>query len=253
MKFKAEHDEVLAALERIGNSRLAASMAVDRKSGLQYCGVRVPDRRALEKEGFSFSSREPAKLRQIWDSLWLSAENADVMSCALDHFKRMRARKGGDLEMWRTVRNWVWRIENWAHADDLCTLYSRILEAHYDQVMPELVHWNRGTAMWPKRISIVSLIHNTGKNAVFLPARTMLPMISRCLKDNRDYMQKAVGWVLRELRTAHPEETEEFMLANLTDIAPQSLTRALERVSTNVRAEWRGRRAELLRTKTVES
>ena len=94
------------------------------------------------------------------------------------------------------MQRWVRRVENWCHSDCLSGLYSRLLEADPDSVLPVLRRWNANDALWPRRVSIVSLIHYTGKNAVFLGPDTVLPMIDNCVDDDRYYMQKAVGWVL---------------------------------------------------------
>ena len=173
----------------------------------------------------------------------MHSTNSDVMSCALDYLKEQRKRNGVDRLLWTMVRRWVIRVENWAHADDLCTLYSRIVEARFDQAISDLVLWNKGSELWPKRISIVSLIHNTGKNAVFLPVDKVLPMLSQCVSDHRDYMQKATGWVLRELHSAHPVETGLFIREHLHEIGAQTLSRAFERLPPDERKAWRLQRA----------
>lgn len=51
------HDEVLAALRRIGNPRLGAAIARDRGSSMEHLGIRFPALRKRVKEGFSFSRR----------------------------------------------------------------------------------------------------------------------------------------------------------------------------------------------------
>ena len=242
MQFSKEHEEVKNELLAIGKPHLASQIGPYRRSQLEYCGVSVPTRRRCGRRGFSFSILPHDQLRAIWHELWMHSSNGDVMSCALDYFKDHWRKDGIQDDLWPMVRQWVERVENWAHADDLCTLYSRIVEERFNEVFPDLELWNQGEALWPKRISIVSLIHNTGKNAVFLPLDTVLPMVSRCVNDHRDYMQKATGWVLRELHSAHPIETELFIQECLHEIGAQALSRAFERAPPDERAKWRLRR-----------
>lgn len=64
---------------------------------------------------------------------------------------------------------------------------------------PQLETWNASESEWLRRISIVSLIHYNGKNAVFMTLDKVLPLVSNCLEDDRHYVQKAVGWELREM------------------------------------------------------
>ena len=88
-------------------------------------------------------------------------------------------------------------------------------------------------------MSIVSLIHYTGKNAVFLPPDVVLPMVDRCAEDTRPPMQKAVGWVLREMWHAYPGEVRTYLEANAGRLARGAYTRAIERMGTEGRKEMR--------------
>ena len=56
-------------------------------------------------------------------------------------------------------------------------------------------------------------------------------------------MQKAVGWVLREMWRAYPEEIEDYLRGNAGRIAPTAFTRAIERMDAGLRKEMRARRA----------
>ncbi len=244
LKYPQFHDEVLHALERIGNARLGLHIAKERRSGLIYSGVRVPVRRKLVSQGFSFSKLEEPNLLEVWDDLWMHSPNGDVMFCALDYV-RNKSHKNSDFQDWKTLKRWIVRVENWAHSDDLCSILSRYVESYFEKVLPDLKRWNRFDALWTKRISIVSLIH-VGKNAVFLEPEKMFPFLRRCLPDHRDYMQKATGWVLRELHNVYPVETEAFVQENLQQIGPSVLTRTFEKLSKAERDKWRQLRKQLL-------
>ena len=90
---------------------------------------------------------------------------------------------------------------------------------------------------WLRRISIVSLIHYSGKNAVFMPLERVLPLVSTCLDDEREYVQKAVGWVLREMGAAHPEQVRAYVADHATTMSTVAFRRAIERRSSGERAE----------------
>ena len=88
----------------------------------------------------------------------------------------------------------------------------------------------RSRHLWLRRISIVSLIHYSGKNAVFLPLERALPLVAACLDDEREQVQKAVGWVLREPGNAYPNE----LRASLKNTQPRSApSRSLARSSAS--------------------
>lgn len=241
MKYPEFHAEVLAELEAIGNPSFAAHTPKDRRSELEYSGVRVPARRKLSKRGFSFFDRPESEVIEIWDDLFMHSPNGDVLFCALDYL-RFRVTKRVSPDLWSIIRNWINRVENWAHSDEMSWVYSYVLEAHFDEVFKDFVRWNKANDLWPKRISIVSLIHYTGKNSVFLAPDIVFPMVERCIDDHRYYMQKATGWVLREMLRGYPNEVEAFLTTHLSTIGSDALSRSVEHMEKDRRSWWREQR-----------
>ena len=241
MQYPEFHAEILAALEAIGNPSFAAHTPKDRRSELAYSGVRVPNRRKLSRNGFSFFDRPEPEIIEIWDDLFMHSANGDVLFCALDYL-RFRVPKRVSPDLWSIIRNWVERVENWAHSDELSWVYSYVLEAYFDEVYEDLLKWNKADDLWPKRISIVSLIHYTGKKAVFLPPDVVLPMVERCIGDHRYYMQKATGWVLREMNRGYPKDVEAFLTQHLATIGSDALSRSVEHMEKDRRSWWREKR-----------
>ena len=241
MKYPQFHEEVLKELKAIGSPSFALHTPKDRRSEMLYSGVRVPERRKLSKKGFSFYDRPETEVLAIWDDLFMHSPNGDVLFCALDYL-RFRVRKHVPPNLWSIIRNWVQRVENWAHSDEMSWVFSYVLEAYFDEVFEDLVTWNKSDDLWPKRISIVSLIHYTGKNSVFLPPEIVFPMVERCIDDHRYYMQKATGWVLREMNREYPEEVEEYLTSHLSVIGSDALSRSVEHMAKDRRNWWREQR-----------
>jgi 3-methyladenine DNA glycosylase AlkD len=98
-------------------------------------------------------------------------------------------------------------------------------------VYPQLEAWNREADQWLRRISLVSLIHYSGKNAVFMPLDRVLPLVTACLADEREYVQKAVGWVLREMGNAYPDEVGAYLEEHRAAISAAAFRRATARSS----------------------
>lgn len=240
MKFGGYHDEVLHALQALGNPSFGRHMAEDRGSSLNYVGIRVPALRRRVREGFSFYDLDPAAVLAVWDDLWMGSAWGDVLFAAEEYYRPL-VRKRVDPAYWPVMKHWIARVDNWCHSDVLSGIYSRLLEADPASVMPVLEGWNQDEALWPRRVSIVSLIHYSGKNAVFLSPEQVLPMVDRCVEDRRQPMQKAVGWVLREMWRAYPEEIRAYLETNATRIAPSAFTRAIERTDAATRRELRSK------------
>lgn len=219
------HDEVVAALRKIGDVRRGAAIAKDRGSSLTHLGIGFPALRKRVKEGFSFYDLPAARVLAIWDRLWRTSPYGDVLFAALEYYVP-RAKKELSPALWPVVRHWTERVDNWCHADGLSLLYSWILASEPHVVYPHLEKWNHAEDQWLRRISLVSLIHYSGKNAVFVPLERVLPLVTACLSDEREYVQKAVGWVLREMARAHPAEIGTYVNKHSTQMTRAALRRA---------------------------
>jgi 3-methyladenine DNA glycosylase AlkD len=221
-------EEVEDSLRAIGNPRYGEAIRTDRRSELLYFGIGVPELRARVKRGFSFYAEPPAAVLATWDRLWRESAYGDVLFAAIEYYRK--APKRQPPELWDVIRTWIDRVDNWAHADTLAGLYSELLERDRDAVYPQLQAWNAPErSEWERRISLVSLIHYSGKNAVFMPLELVLPMVSNCLEADRYYVQTAVGWVLRETGNAYPAAVRGYLEANAARLSRHALSRAIER------------------------
>jgi 3-methyladenine DNA glycosylase AlkD len=235
------HDEVVAALREIGNPGLGADVAKDRGSSMEHLGIRFPVLRRRVKEGFSFYDLSEGEILAIWDHLWRTSRYGDVLFAALEYYAPL-VRKRVSPALWPVVRHWHERVDNWCHCDGLSSLYSWILASEPAEVYPQLEAWNRAADQWLRRISIVSLIHYSGKNAVFMPLDRVLALVTTCLADEREYVQNAVGWVLREMGRAYPSEVRTYLEEHLATISAVAFRRAIERCSPSAKAELRALR-----------
>ncbi len=224
----AFHDEVLAALQAIGNPARGAAVQQDRGSQLLHLGIGFPALRARVKAGFSFSALPPMQVLEIWDGLWRSSACADVLFAAIEYVATIVRKPAPPPHIWPVVQHWHARADNWCHSDALSGIYSRLLAAQFDAVYPQLQTWNAAAGEWQRRLSITSLIHYSGKNAVFLEPKQMLPLLSACAADHRKYVELALGWVLRELGHVHRDAADDFLRLHGAAMSAPAFGRAIE-------------------------
>lgn len=232
--YQAGHEEVAAALEAIGDPKLGEAIRADRKSELQYLGVRFPALRARVKQGFTFTDRPADEVLVVWDDLWRNSPWGDLLFAALEHYVPIVSKPKKDLlgagAHWQVMRQWIGRVDNWCHCDQLSRVYSHLLEREMDLIYPQMAEWNGQEALWPRRASLVSLVHYSGKNSVFLPPSKVLPLVENCVADHRHYIQTAVGWVLREMSVPYPDEVRSFLDAHGSGMTGAARKRASERL-----------------------
>jgi 3-methyladenine DNA glycosylase AlkD len=237
-KFRHYHREVAEALTAIGNPAYGQAIQQDRGSQLKHLGITFPDLRRRVRHGFSFSTLPENQVLEVWDALWKTSPYGDVLFAALEFYAPV-VRKRVSPGLWPVMRQWSDRVDNWCHSDGLSALYSRILESRLEEVYPQIASWNSAESEWLRRISLVSLIHYSGSNAVFLPVKRVLPLVSNCLDDPRYYVQTAVGWVLREMGHVYSNEITKYLETNAPMISTLAFSRAIERRSAEQRTRLR--------------
>jgi len=193
------------------------------------------------KQGFSFYKLSDENVLEVWNALWKSTPYGDVLFAAIEFYKPI-VLKNVNQDIWSVVCNWSERVDNWCHSDGLSSVYSRLLENEFEEVYPQIVIWNNSGNEWLRRISLVSLIHYTGKNAVFLPHKKMFPLVKNCIEDQRYYVQTAVGWVLREMWNKYPDEVTEFIETYSGKMSTHSFSKAIEKFNNNERKRLREKR-----------
>jgi len=241
VKFQKYYREVVQALTAIGNPTFGKAVQQDRGSKLKHLGIKFPDLRRRVKQGFSFYSLPEEQVLEVWDVLWQTSPYGDVLFAALEFYMPV-VRKRVNPNLWSVVRQWSNRIDNWCHSDGLSALYSRILESCPTEVYPQLILWNHVEDEWLRRISLVSLIHYSGKNAVFLPPKKVLPLVSNCLDDDHYYVQTAVGWVLREMGHVYKSEITKYLETHAKRLSTPAFSRAIERYTSRERTRLRDTR-----------
>lgn len=239
------HDEVAEALRAIGSRAFGAHVQRDRGSQMEHLGIRFPELRKRVKAGFSFYGLPEDEVLAVWDALWQGSPYGDVLFAALEYYAPI-VRKRVPEGLWPVVRSWPGRVDNWCHADLLSGIYSRIVEARPDEAYPQMEEWSRSDDEWFRRISVVSLIHYSGKNAVYLPPDEVLPLVRNCVDDHRYYVEMGVGWVLREMGHAFPAEITSFLEENAERMGTKAYSRAIERRDPVERDRLRALRKALL-------
>jgi 3-methyladenine DNA glycosylase AlkD len=245
LDFQEYHREVVEALSPLGDPARGKAVQQDRGSQLAHLGITFPILRRRVRQGFSFYHLPEAQVLEIWDALWKTSPYGEVLFAALEFYTPV-VREKVSPGLWTVVRQWSNRVDNWCHSDGLSAIYSRILESNFAQTYPQIEAWNRDEKEWLRRISLVSLIHYSGKNAVFLPLNMVLPLVSNCMGDQQYYVQTAVGWVLREMGSVYHHEITQFLETHAGQMGTQAFSRAIERLSPGERARLRSIRKSRL-------
>jgi len=135
------------------------------------------------------------------------------------------------MSHWPILKKWSSRIDNWAHSDSLSSIYARLLEQSPELIYPTLQKWNQSKAPWLRRLSLVSLLYYSSQRENILPLRKIFSLVEPRLNDDHYYVQKGVGWALREAGNVYPKETFAFLEKNIVHLSSIAFSAAAEKLS----------------------
>lgn len=220
------------------------------QSELRYMGLRVPHLRQSYSLGFSFSKKNPDEVAKIWDSVWWNSDCFEVMALALIWFEDPKQRKNLKT-YWELLNKWSERIDNWAHSDTLSGIYARIHEDSPTEVYKTFKKWNISQNPWQRRLSIVSLFYYSSQRKKYPPLNKVMALLKPQLKYDHYYVQKGIGWTLREAGNVYPDSTFAFIEKNIHDISAHAFSAATEKMNPkrreylkNLRKQFRTERSK---------
>jgi 3-methyladenine DNA glycosylase AlkD len=195
-----------------------------------FIGLSVPAQRRVFLQGYSWKNLPLEDQTDIWDHIWKHTAVYEVMTQALFFFTKNRDLLSTNI-LWNRLHPWAERIDNWAHSDGLSEVYACLLEKDPDGIYPCLADWNRSENPWQRRQSLISLLEYSKKRKKVLPVDKLLPLVKNLLADKDLFVQKAVGWSLREIGNVYPGKTWEFLTAHHHQLSPAAFSAAIEKLS----------------------
>jgi 3-methyladenine DNA glycosylase AlkD len=199
----------------------------------------------LEKKSFSFSDLDFLEQSKIWSYIFKNTDYMGVGHLGINFHKKFQKKKNFELcQFWPELKTWISKIENWAHGDMIASLYSQMLEENYSLVYPTLLIWSKSKSPWKKRMALVSLFYYFHCRKTFPPFKKVIAILRPQMSIEHYYLQKAVGWTLRELTQAYPEETAAFMDKELNAISSTAFSASVEKIEKSRKELLKKRRKE---------
>ena len=145
--------------------------------------------------------------RTLWDT--------DIFEARLAAAKLLtQARIRPDQAVWELIRGWVADFDSWAIADHACMAGQKRLiadPARLDQVES----WTRSDHMWTRRAALVITLpwtkQNHPKPEELLARDRILGWAAGYASDPDWFIQKAVGWWLRDLSKHDTVRVRNFL------------------------------------------
>ena len=191
-------EEALAAMRACAEPGRADSAATYHKVPRTYLGVPNP---ALNELTTDWRRSLPLEERlRLSEALWQSdIHEARVAAAKLLTQARIRP---DDTATWALVFSWVPEFDAWAIADHVCMAGAKRVLADLSR-MEDVATWTGAEHLWTKRAALVVTLPlarlNHPSQAQKRARERVLGWAADYVPDQRQFIQKAVAWWLRDL------------------------------------------------------
>ncbi|WP_027258398.1 DNA alkylation repair protein [Leisingera aquimarina] len=202
-------DTHLDQLKVLAEPGRADQMAAYHKQSREVLGVPNPATNELTK-----SWRKSLNLEQhveLASALW----GTNIFEARIAAAKLLtQARIKEDAAAWDLLRSWVPDFDSWAIADHACSAISKRLQAMPDRLATVEV-WTQSDHMWSRRAALVATLPwakmNNLKPADQQHRERVLGWAASYVPDRNWFIQKAIGWWLRDLSKHDADRTSAFL------------------------------------------
>ncbi|MBL7545394.1 MAG: DNA alkylation repair protein [Bdellovibrionaceae bacterium] len=216
------------------------------RSDLIYLDLKIPDVRRTFKKGFSFFNPQHKIFKkenlETFHYIWTHSLHFEALVICLAYVKSL------PFEVRKRNRSlllgWLSKVDNWAVSDELSGIYAEFLEDDVE-LLAIYKKWNRSKNSWERRQSIVGLLfYSRFRKSKFLSWPQLRQFVDPLLGDEDYYVQKGVGWALRESYNWYPKEVFNYISENVLAIAPAAWTACTEKMSLREKALLKTRRRQ---------
>lgn len=191
-------------------------------------GIKTALQRQIAKEGF-----EELKSLTLEDQLLLLFElfkESNIFEIKNQCLMFLDLRKKRVLKSihWLVLKEWVKYVDNWAHSDGLSSIFTIMLQDDLKLIYHQLQSWNKSKNPWERRQSLVCLFYYSRTRKKFLAFEESIVLITNLLDDKEYYVQKGLGWALREASNVYYEYTYDFIQQNIKQLKPAAYSAAIE-------------------------
>ena len=208
----------LEQLRALADPEKAAEMAAYHKAERVYLGVTVPviDEMAREwRAGLDVPGRVDLA-RRLWDS---DIHEGRVAAAKLLTQARIRP----DDEVWALIASWVPQFDGWAIADHAMNAGERRLMADPSR-LDEVETWLEHPGFWVRRAALVGTLPWTSirnpKPEDLARRERVLGWLERLADEREWFIQKAIGWWLRDLSKHDPQRVRDWLGAHGARLKP---------------------------------
>lgn len=208
-----QHNNFIKKIEALGNVDKALQMSAYMRNQFKFLGITSPERREATKEYLKTLNKE-----LDWDFIdecWANPYR-EFQYIACDYIKKMKKYlQVSDLER---IKSLVVQKSWWDTVDNLVRPVGFIVQQN-PKISKLMLKWSIDDNFWIRRTAILhQLSQKEQTNKVLLDE-----IISNNFNQKEFFINKAIGWALREYSKTNPEWVKEFLIKNQESLSSLSI------------------------------
>lgn len=208
-----QHNNFIKNIETFGNADKALQMSAYMRNQFKFLGITSPERREATKEYLKTLNKE-----LDWDFIdecWFNPYR-EFQYIACDYIKKMKKYlQVSDLER---IKSLVVQKSWWDTVDNLVRPVGFIVQQN-PNLSKLMLKWSINDNFWIRRTAILhQLSQKEQTNTVLLDE-----IISNNFNQKEFFINKAIGWALRDYSKTNPEWVKEFLIKNQESLSSLSI------------------------------
>ena len=207
--------------ENLRNEQLAEPMKAYMKHHFPFLGIKSPERKEILKTFFSEHEipEKPELLEEVWEIYQLREREYQYAAIALLN-KKIKLLNTNDLvfiEKLIVEKSW------WDSVDSIApTIVGHIVKKDRQSGDQIMLKWSDSDNMWLNRAAILHQL----KYKAATNEKILIEIILKHTNSNEFFIQKAIGWVLREYAKTNAAFVQQFVTSH--ELKPLSKREALK-------------------------
>lgn len=212
--------DLITDLEENSNELLAESMSKYMQDKFRFLGVRGATRTEIYKKYFPDARKSKAIDWDFVENCW-NKEEREFQYVVVYYLKAMQKfLKREDISRLKyliVTKSW------WDTVDLLAKVVGSLVIRieGYDQIMLE---WSKDSNIWLRRVAILYQLSLKDK----VDKQVLDKILVNNLGDSEFFINKAIGWALRDYSKYNPEWVREFIKKNKDNMANLSIREAIK-------------------------
>ncbi len=213
-----KYAELKNAFEMIKDDKNAVSMAAYMRDQFAFYGIAAPKRKAVYKD---FLKAEKSNGVIDWDLLdkCFEDEHREFQYLASDYLLFMK--RFVTFEDMPKIRNYITNKSWWDTIDFLCKVIGDV-GLRDDRIKELMLEWSEDDNFWVRRTAIEHQLGLKDKT----DAELLEKIITNCFGSNEFFINKAIGWALREYSKTAPEWVRSFIKKHKEEMNSLSISEA---------------------------